>query len=484
MQPWLPDFLSHKIFIIASAREEPTDRHKPFFLIGRTTIMLDLFKEEHWVGEFFVVKAYEARFTGEISYSPENGVVLSYAITGRKMPKKAKLVHGFLRGGEKCTLVGKFSPENSKFIFNNGTHFRNGEANFLCLFIGDHLDETELLYDINFSLTNMQEFFFHKGRKNLIKHPDKPLFKIPTDYGEIEIINSSSFEFFHNICSLVYSQDRGALDELERAFEVINTKYPNANFMLKKDIKYKMRLKINNGTDIISAYKHINEIAELFSMLMYCPVHPESIYAIKNLEKGNSISISIYPSMMLNKRTIELCTRGGSYSHFAMPIRVTKIDLVSTIKEWLKKSKDYSTIISNIIQSETGYRNLHSLYGELILYATQFEKISHDDSKNDSKKNKKYEYPVDNYGTPKIKDGIKNILSIVGETDLGKGIASIRNEITHIGRPKKLLNILSINDIFKLVQYFQITIIGYVLHQLKIDKAVISEYQDKFIPDP
>jgi len=437
---------------------------------------MELFEEKNWTGEFFVNNVYEKRFMGEINYSPENGVMLSYSITGRDIPNEAKVVHGVLTTGEKCTLLGKFTPQNSGFVWKNDLYVRKGKAWFLCLLVGDWLDENELMYDLNFSLTNLQEFFFPKGFKDLVKYSEKPLFSIKTNYGEIEVGNNASFGILNtDVSTQIYSRNKNALEELKESFQKLEKKYPDANFMLKQDIAYRIYLKIDSGEKIATVFEHIFDIANLFSILVYGPVYPDSICVTKKIEKNHPISINIYPNMSLNKKTMDLCIQ--ERSHFHMPIKKSNIDLASTIMKWLKAPKDYSTIVSNI-QHETGYRDEHSLHGELVLYATQFEEISYAASVMD----KKYEYPIDNYGTAKIKDAISKILANAGESDIGIGIGNLRNEIAHVGRPKYLLKKLSMRDMVDLTQCMQMTILGYVLNELGLDRKVISKYQDEFTP--
>ena len=440
---------------------------------------MELFEDKHWVGEFFVNNDYEKRFIGEINYSPENGVMLSYSIAGDKIKDEAKVVHGVLATGEKCTLIGKFDPQNSGFAWKNGLYVIRGKAWFLCLLVGDWLDENELIYDFNFSLTNMQEFFFPKGFKDRVKYSDKPLFNIKTNYGEIEVGNNARFCFLgKDISRQIYSRNENALEELKDSFEKVEKKYSDANFMLKEDISYRIYLKFDSGENITKAFKHIFDIANLFSMLIYGPVYPDSIYATKEIGKNQTISINIYPNMALNKRTMDLCIQ--ERSHFNMPITNSNIDLASTIMKWLDDSKDYlsSTIVSRI-QHETGYRNEHSIHDELVSHATQFEAISYGALKIE----KKYDYPIDNYGTQKIKAGISKIFSKADESDIGKGIGNLRNEIAHVGKSKQLLKSLSIRDMVNINLYLQMTILGYILDGLGLDKSMITKYQDKFTPD-
>jgi len=311
-----------------------------------------------------------------------------------------------------------------------------------------------------------------------MKFSDEPLFVLKTAYGELEVGNSASFNSLpKDITAQIYSRNTDALKELKESFDALKAKYPDSHFMIKKDIAYRIRLGIDAGTTVINAYERIREIADLFAILMYSPVYPENVQIIKKFEDGHTLAIDVYPSLVLNRRTMDLCTEDRS--HFYMPITKSNIDLPAIIQSWLKDPKKHSIIVSSI-QNETGFRDEHSLHGELVLYATQLESISHCVGiKNDQK----YEYPLDAYGSEKLKKEISAIFGKAGEADIGKAISDLRNEIAHVGKPKKLLLSLSMIDMITISQYLQLTIIGYILANLGVKKEVISNYQDKFTPD-
>ena len=439
--------------------------------------MNELFTEKKWLGVFFAPDQYEKRFSGQIDYSPEHGVILSYLLTEHEKLAESNLVYGVLESGDRCTLVGKFTPKYAGHSIKDGLSTRSGRAGFSCLLVGDFIAQDELFKKIYFSLTNLQEFFFPKGYKDLVKFSDKPLFILKTTYGELEVGNSASFNSLpKDITAQIYSRNADALKELKELFDALEAKHPDSHFMLKKDIAYRIRLKIDAGATVIGAYERISEIADLFAILIYGPVYPENVQILKKVEDGHTLTIDVYPSLALNKRTMELCTEDRS--HFHMPITKSNIDLSAIIQSWLANPKSHTTIVSSI-QNETGFRDVHSLHGELVLYATQLESISHSMGiKNDQK----YDHPLSTFGSENIRKGIGAIFVKSGEADIGKAISDLRNEIAHVGKPKKLLLSLSMQDMITISQYLQMTIIGYILESLGVKKEVINNYQDKFAP--
>jgi len=439
--------------------------------------MSELFSNKQWSGEFFLPDSYESRFFGEIHYSPEKGVILSYAITDHDVPADTQVLHGILSTGDKCTLVGTFSPSCAGIIFRSGLTTRHGKTGFQFLAIGDFLAHDEQFDDFYFSLTNLQEFFYPSGFKDFVKFSEKPIYSVTTPFGEMQVGNAAIFDFLHSdITSHVYSRDPAALDELSQVFKDITAKYPRSLFMLKKDIVYQILLKFLPTVTIRDAYAHITNFANLFALLIYSPVYPESINIKKPSSDGSSVTIQIYPSMMLDPRTIKLSTQ--TRHHHWMPITQSTVPLDSIVTTWLKNSQNYSSMVSSI-QHETGFSNEHTAHGDIVLYATQFEFISH----CAENKNKKYEYPLAEDGCQKLCDGLMKTFRKESLEDAAKSIKDLRNEIAHVGRPKQLLKTLSLNDLVQISQYLQLTIIGYILIKIGVPAEAVASYQEKYSPD-
>lgn len=440
--------------------------------------MFDLFEEKSWIGEFFTPDDYENRFTGEIYYSSTNQVVLSYLMPmGKPKPKESKIVYGVLSTGDKCTLVGQFSPKNTRLPeLKNGLMFNRCNVGFSCLLIGDFLTEDEPIFDISFSLTHLQEFFFLKEWKNSVRYSDELLFSISTDYGKINIGNVATFDSLNHddFFGLIYNKNKDALTELQNSFTQICEKYPNDFFKLKENIAYRIQLKIDKSASISNAYQHIMDITDLFALLLYSPVYPDNIQINKIIDNDLPITIKVYPSIFVNPASKTICLKDKS--HFRLPITNEKVELPTIIPKWLELKEQYVTIISSI-QNQTEYRTPHSLHGEIVVYATQLEDIA---TKDDAPKKKKYEYSLKTYGSQKIKNGIDAIFKKKGFDDVGVAIATLRNNIAHTDNDKKLLNSLSWDELTDISDYLQLTVIGYILKKMEMNEDVISNYQNYF----
>lgn len=387
------------------------------------------------------------------------------------------MLHGVLSSGDKCTLIGHFSPYRAGTSLRNGLVTRSGKAGFSCLAIGEFLAHDERFADINFSLTNLQEFFYPSGFKDFVKYSEKPIYSVDTPFGRMEVGNTATFGPLHSdIASHIYTPDSEALDELSLAFKKIETKYPKSSFMLKKDIAYRIFLKFELEITIREAYEHITSFSNLFALLIYNPVYPECILLRKPGLDGALIEIEIYPSMILDPRTINLSTRDRVHRH--MPITQSTVPLDSIVSTWLQAPQNHSPIVTSI-QHETGFQTRHEAHGEIVLYATQFESISH----NAKEKDKKYEYPLARYGSQKLRDRLMKTFDKSSLEDVAIAVGDLRNEIAHVGRPQYWLEKLSLEQLVRISQYLQLTIIGYMLANIGVPADVIATYQDRYSPD-
>lgn len=309
--------------------------------------MADLFTAQQWAGVFFLPDLYEQRFYGEVHYSPEKGVTFHYTIVGNEIPQDTQVLHGVLSTGDKCTLLGNFHAGNSGFTTKNDLLTRPGGAGFLFFAIGDFLSSDEHIGNIDFSLTNLQEFFFASGFKEFVKYSDSPMYSLGTSFGKMEVRNVATFGFVgSDITSQFHSFDPTALQELSQAFEEISARHPKSFFMLKKDIVYRIFLEFAPTIVIREAYEHISNFSDLFALLTYCPVYPESIQLKKPGTGENSVTVQLYPSIVLDSRTIGLITQ--RQPHFDMPITRSSISPDSVASAWLQSSQNSSPIVTSI----------------------------------------------------------------------------------------------------------------------------------------
>jgi len=439
---------------------------------------MDIFSEHIWFGDFFFPDDYDNRFSGKLNFSPESGIELFYLISSDAKLGSTDVLHGILETGEACTLFGKFSTDHSGFTVKQGFSSKKGSVAFSFLVIGDHLSVTPAFQEIIFSLSSMEEFFVPKDFKAQVKYKKEPLLTWSLPYGRLEVGLSATFNLVgSDITSRIYSQNDAANTALQAAYRNVQEENPNAFFMHRERISYHAYLKTNELVGCEDLYRHISNLAGLFAILVNAPVHPEEITV--NLP-GNGeyllpTKINLLPSISLDSRTIALAKHNRS--HFNMPLTNSTINLESVVKKWLEMPQK-NTIIVSSIQHETGFRTEHAAHGDIVLYATQLEAISY----AESAKERKYQYPIERYGGRIIAAALKNIALNYGVSDIGILVSDLRNDIAHVGRPKKLLSKFTLRDLVRVSRMLQLTVLGNILHQLGIDQERLDKYMNAFCP--
>lgn len=438
---------------------------------------MDILSSYSWFGEFFLPNDHENRFTGRLDYSPTSGLKLSWFMTDGFSKKSGNIIHGFLETGEACTLFGRFDAAYSGLSLKQGFTSRSGDFHFALLAIGDLLADERVFQKVDFSLSGMEEFFVSKGLKDQVVLKRDALNSWETSYGRFEVGLSAKFRsFVTDVTASVYSHEEAANEDLRSSYNEVLKRNPNACFMLRQELSYGVHLKTFNFVTYNELYNHISALAGLFSVLMCSPVYPESIVArIDQEDSSLPAKLNILPSLRLDPRTIELTKRNRS--HFNMPINGSAIDVGVVAKKWLENPQRHSVMVSGI-QHETGLRTEHAAHGDIVLYATQLEAVSHAEGRS----SEKYAYPIRRYGGGILEPTLIMISKKYASPDAGRFVSDLRNEISHVGRPKKILANISLGDLVIVSRILQLAVIGSILHQLGVSMEVISKYMRVFCP--
>lgn len=432
-----------------------------------------LFSESEWIGEFYPPNRFEKRFAGKVTYSPTDGAVLAFTVVEPVDPPDGALVHGMIDHGIPCTAFGKFDPNfleysNSAMLGKVGLEF---------FVIGEHLSVDDRYKTISFTLTGLQDFFFHTGFPQGIKYEGKPIHTIKVDFGEVEIFQAVTFEFLdlNNIDGWIWSPDSDAMEAMRASLRAIKQGRPRAKFMLRSDLAYRFTLKSQAGFSLREADKHVRCISELFALLRFTPTFPEEVSAFRDVD-ARTPSLDVYPWRLLNQSIIDRAK--AEQSHHQLPLTVKDIDLPSVLECWLAMHSRFNTIISSI-QYEVGFRTPHSAHGDFVLFATQLEAISQEAGEQG---NRKYAYPLERFCYWQLKEKFEALFKKAGVTDIPVGISDLRNEIAHINRPKRLLSKFSVGDLMDIARCMQLVVLSYVLDKLGIAEQVRGDYQVRLIP--
>lgn len=427
------------------------------------------FESYEFFGEFFTQGDAEGvRFPAKIKYSPQNGLQLEYSLSNSSFPSTCDRLFGVLSNGKKCTLVGNFD-------FESGTHYmgtvfvKSGVHGFLYLIIGDFVDSRQTFECALFTFNGMQEFIHPQGFATQLKYQEEPIVEVDGDGWNIKVENTATYSMVGNqIINIIYSRDKEATEKLATALEKIKEEHPTSYFNLRKSLKYYVRYTTDTQQEADRLISDITKISSLFSILMSRPVFPDEI-TLKLT--GKDYRLNLLNSLVLEDRTVELAK--AEINHRFIPINWKQIDMKNVLSNWLDVYDDFQ-VLSVSHQYETGFRTLHYAQSDIILYSTQLEAINADLGGGSSEK---YVRPFNTYASSELKSQLVKIFDKTGETDLGRAIASLRNELAHVGRPKSMMKTLNIDDYVDIGQILKLVIISHLFAKLGIHQEQTHQYQ-------
>jgi len=435
-----------------------------------------LFKSTAWTGEFFHPDLYQTRFSGSLEYSPEDGVVLTYRKADDGKIPETPVLHGILDSGDMCTLFGKFSLSKAGFTVRNGFYSSNGKCRFERLLVGAFVRDDFKVDDLYFTLSGLQDFLVHEGAKYAVKFEQGAIQRTALPFGTLELRTSAIFgPLPDDVSAAIYSHESEAAADLTQTFSSLRQRHPNANFMLKKDLEYTLRLRLDQPTGVLHAHRHVSDICNLFALLLDSPTYPEQIDVRTQYEAVGDVTVSLYPSIGLNPATVELARR--QKPHVLLPLNASNLSLPAIFAAWLNSDFRRSVLVS-AMQHEIGFRTAHSAHGDIVLYASQLESISHSAGRSRDK----YEYPMAMYGTAQLAAQLERALGVTGAAATAAAISDLRNEIAHVGRPRTYLSRMSLSDLMQVARCLQLVIAAFTLRAVGVAPGLTDQYVDKLLP--
>ena len=137
------------------------------------------------------------------------------------------------------------------------------------------------------------------------------------------------------------------------------------------------------------------------------------------------------------------------------------------------KSKHFSTPLS-AIQSSGKFVSYHNIISSIVVSATQLEAISYDRGQ----KSDKFGYSIRLFASKKAVRRLRTLLNCADDK-IGNGIADLRNEIAHAGRPRSHLARLSTRDLYEICHILESTVLVYALRQIGVKKDATHQFQDR-----
>ncbi|EHR0248243.1 hypothetical protein KS665_004511 [Vibrio parahaemolyticus] len=434
---------------------------------------LSSYESYEYFGEFFLAEdSYEVKFAGKVSFSPENGLVLTYSISDSRLPREAERLFAILDNGKKCTLIGPFDFSGGTMRFGSiNTKF--GRHGFQHLLVGDFIDKDTKLEKCHFTFGHMQDFFFNKGHELFVAFEDGNLHEIRSKEFQL---NVKHVAFGHNVDGnlrnvIVPEIDSGDLArELHDSIEELTNKYPKQSVLLRKSLEYYFEYSANNAKSAENIYDDLYKISSLFSVFMFKPI---LLDVVEFIYKQNRIQL--LSSQFVESRTLEVAT--SKSNHFHLPINNKKVSLEEVVPNWLQHYEEFR-VISTTLMFETNFRTLHSAYSDIVLYITQLESINHSLGMS---KDTRFENPIRHYGCTKLINNLEVLLAKASKDSVGKSLSTVRNEIAHLTQSKKMMNKLNLSDYVEIGHLLRLIAISHLLATVGVELQVIHEYQDRLL---
>lgn len=436
----------------------------------------NLLIDQEWTGTFFPPDRQDLSFAGRLKYSPTNGLRLEFArpidMTDRNLEWSYLL--GNTSSGEPLTLVGKFSTEGNGVNMKYGmSYWTSTGYPFHYVVFGHHFDDAVTFDSFEFDITGVQDFFASDGMKNEIPFSKTDIVTAHCSAGEVKVIHSGKFDFVGNDLRVhFHSDDVAAIDELQKAYFEVRSRHPDFQPYLKRSLNYLFRFIPQIDLAIQNAHSIIQSVADLFAMLSFEPAKLSRFSATARDEDGKPHPMTVFPSKIDDRGTIERSQAQRKYHD--LPLNNGDVDLGSLIANWLEQGDRYLAI-SSMLQSKVSVISSHEIHGNIVLAATQLEGIAV--QAGVTKKKGKYEYGLRNYASDKLRKRLAGLLNCA-EDDIGEHVSDLRNDIAHVGRPKKLLQKIDQRQQFLISIALQAVVIGYALEEIGAAPRVREKYQD------
>lgn len=434
----------------------------------------NLLKSYEWTGVFYT-SDYEKRFAGHIKYSPKKGLKLMMIIPDRERlfiknqtEFDSDYLYGTLDDGQECTLYGDFSTRYLRYRSGENLNF-HGYVYFQHLVLGGFLNEKNSLSNFSFKLTNLKHYFSHSEIKNLKKsivNIEKGV-EISIYKPEIGIMKNTKDEEHW-----IYHPNEKASKKLYKFMDEVIIENNDIPFLYKPETNFNLNLNFKKKCELSEAFKLIQQIANLYSLLSSKPVIPKNISAthVGDEESHQTTEYILFTNRQINNQTLKLIK---TYPYeFRMSLCDSTLDILQAINNWIPISEKYETIVP-AFQFDTGWTDLHKLHGEIVVYSTHLEDIN---LILDGKKKKKYLIPIETYATDLTKKKLSEIFQKVGIDDIGIGICKLRNDIAHVDC-NELLHKIDNQTLIKISRILRAIILSHIFKELEIDRKFIENYQ-------
>lgn len=441
--------------------------------------MINLTEPIIWACEIWSQGNRDNKASGKIAYTPGNGINIKVLDVSKLRLGNSEFLHGILETGDKFTAIDASVPSATGFQVRNGYTSYPATISAKCVLIGAHIIKSSFIKRAKFTYHGLQEFFFPEFDTRAFPLSQQPLCELDTEYGVLSLRNIASFKSLPDDLSEVIQPVGENNNELFKSeLSTLSKKFGEYGFGIRDKLSIVFKLDSNKGIDPENLFNCIDDVGDLIALLFNRPVLTTSVDISLKKRDGRFISCQLLPSYIMNQSTHEnalLTTK-----HHSLPIRNSDINISEVLSNWFQY-KDNFKLISSLVRHDIGTASTHQLYSTIMMLAVHFEEISISESIDPRQK---YQYPVDNYASKNIHEKITKILKRHSQEELGKTIGHIRDEISHVMRPRQILLAMTSYELIQLSQLFEIVIISWIFQtKLGVNIKACHEYQDILYPD-
>ena len=407
---------------------------------------------------------------GLVCYSHLQGVTVRFLKRILSPWIQPSIMHGILETGQECTLLGQahlpgIGPERYN-QHHDGTTVVSGVLVYQYLVIGKHIDLNDGIGEVSFTFPDIGSFA--TGLDEFMQTHEAPLaYCEQTIIGKMSVWRQDSDVFMLDIKEAVHSSNSAALERLSGAHDAIRNEL-GAHFTRRQSAEYRITLEFPAEVNLHDAYMSIQKLLDLFSVLLYTPILAAGVLVSKG-SLGDR-NLTVYRSLVLDERTLDIIKSNRNAQ--SIPIRLNEIQFSDIVKKWLEESDSYSPLVS-CIQSRTNIKAVHEVYADITLYCAFMDSIKHEAGLG----KKQYEECIRNFACSCLQQKILAVFELDEIEAAGVAVCEIRADIVHFRGTRKWINKISTVAICQLSQYLELTIIGYLLERLGINRELIGRYQ-------
>lgn len=425
------------------------------------------FLESHeWVARIQHPRA-NSFLTGKLLYRPESGVLFEGFTDLNGYNGSGPILHGVLEDGQPCTLYANIDVTNSGISINGGVALHKNRWRVNNCIIGYHFNADDLFTGFDVELSNFQEIFFPRGHDEHVPWSGESIHLIDNGNLKVEIVLSGNFSFFSK--EVIHSTNAELKKSLQEAIEKVISENQNGLPLLRKNIKFLLRVTSVNEMTIEEVHRQISKLKNYFGLIIYKPISLNQISLLVNDQNDKIHQMPLlYGEAGLNSVTISALKKHTDYHN--LHINFGNTDFSVSLGAWYRMSGRYEYFAAKVA-SFSGPKSLYQLHTEYVLQVTFLESICNELGIEHGK----YGLAIKMVSGQPLVDAIDSILGTTSLEDIDLVLSGIRNDIAHFKRDQKYLKKHEKN-LGQLRVLLDTSITAHIYKQIKIADECIDQF--------